>query len=251
MRSKIWRRLSLYGLGWLLSYPIVLQMSLISAIAAPIKLKLPPPPPRGITGHRSAAASRDPACPVVARPLTALVPEYRDSQGDRVWGLTGMTRPTLWFYVPYAPNSIVDMSFTLQDESNPADTKIIYQNLKIAPAQTPGMLQIVLPKSIEPLATNKSYHWFLILNTSCTIGQRPFFVDGWVQRMDMQPDLSQAIKRATPIRRVALYAENGLWYDAIATLATLRSAKPQDPSLLQAWQELLDAIGLKYLADRS
>ncbi|WP_295619841.1 DUF928 domain-containing protein [Chamaesiphon sp. GL140_3_metabinner_50] len=163
MRSKI-----AWGLGWLLSYPIVWQMSLTSA-AATIKFKLPPPPPRGMTGHRAAAASRDPACPVVSRPLTALVPAYRDSQGDRVWGLTGMARPTLWFYVPYAKNAIVDMSFTLQDESNPADTKIIYQNVKLPPAQTPGTIQIVLPKSIEPLATNKSYHWFLTLNMNCTI----------------------------------------------------------------------------------
>jgi hypothetical protein len=250
MRSKIGRRWSLWVLSWLLSYPLVLHMSLTNAIAAPIKFKLPPPPPRGITGHRSAAASRDPACPVVAQPLTALVPEYRDPQGDRVWGLTAMARPTLWFYVPYAKNAIVDMSFTLQDESNPADTKIIYQNLKIAPDPIPGMLQITLPKSIESLATNKSYHWFLTLNMTCTIGQRPFFVDGWIQRVAMQTDLSQEIERSTPIKRVALYAKNGLWYDAIAALATLRSANPQDPELLQDWQNLLDAIGLKSLADR-
>ncbi len=249
MRLKIARRL-MWGLGGLSLCPIFWQLKLLSAIAAPIKLKLPPPPPRGITGHRSAAASRDPACPVVARPLTALVPATRDSQGDRVWGLTGMAHPTLLFYVPYAKNAIVDMSFTLQDDSNPADTKIIYQNLKIASTQTPGILQIVLPKSIEPLATNKSYHWFLTLNMTCTFGQRPFFVDGWVQRVDMQPDLSQEIEHSTPIKRVALYAENGLWYDAIATLATLHFAKPQDPELSQNWQDLLDAIGLKFLADR-
>ena len=121
------RRSRLLGWGWWLSYPIIFQMSL-TAIAAPIKLKLPPPPSRGIAGNRSAAASRD-TCPTVAQPLTALVPEYRSPQPNRVWGLTGMERPTFWFYIPYPKSSIASISFTLQDESNPADTKI---NLGIA-----------------------------------------------------------------------------------------------------------------------
>jgi Domain of Unknown Function (DUF928) len=255
MTFNIKQRLSLFTLGWLLSYPIVLQMSLSSVVAAPIKFKLPPPPSRGIARNRSAAASRTAArqskCPAVDQPLTALVPEYRSEAGNQVWGLTGMDHPTFLFYVPYPKTSVVNISFTLQDESNPADTQIVYENLKLVPTQTTGMMAIVVPKSSPPLVANKPYHWFLTLNMNCTIGQRPIFVDGWVQHKDLERDLNAQINQASAHRKVALYAENGLWYDAIGTLANLRSTKPQDAALNQDWQNLLDSIELGHLASGS
>jgi Domain of Unknown Function (DUF928) len=229
----------LFLLGCLISYPVVLQMNLTTVEAAPIKLKLPPPPPRGISGSRSAAASRD-NCPTVSQPLTALVPEYRSAQGNRVWGLTGVDHPTLLVYVPYSKTSIVDLSFTLQDESNPADTQIIYQNPNFAPAATPGIMRIALPKSAKPLVANKPYHWFLKLNMGCTVGQRPIFVDGWVQKADLDRNLGKQLKQASPNSKVALSAENGLWYDALNSLANLRVIKIgriySSRSTLAIWQ---------------
>ena len=251
-KYEICRKLGLLTLGWLFSYPIVLQMTLTSSLATPIKFKLPTPPQRGISGNRSAAASRD-KCPEVAQPLTALVPEYRTSKQDQnpnVWSLTGMERPTFLFYIPYAKNSIVNISFTLQDESNPAETGIVYENLKILPAQTPGVMQVVLPNSVTPLAPNKPYHWFLNLNMACTIGQRPIYVEGWLQRVDVARTLRKQLEGATPLEQVALYADNGLWSDALTTLANLRAAKPKDPALSQDWRNLLDSIELGHLASQ-
>ena len=248
MKSSIEKGFSLLGLG-LLSYPVVLQMSLSAVMAAPIKLRLPPPPPRGIAGNRAAAASRS-TCPVISQPLTAIVPEYRSAQGNQVWGLTKMEHPTFLFYVPYAKPALVDISFTLQDESNPGEKKIVYQNSTITPASTPGMIRITLPKSSPTLATNKPYRWFLELNMGCTSGQRPLFVEGWIQRTELDRNLSQQIDRATPTEKVSLYAENGLWHDALTTLASLRATNPQDSELNQDWQNLFNAIGLGNLADR-
>jgi hypothetical protein len=157
-----------------------------------------------------------------------------------------MERPTLWFYVPYGSDSIRDIAFTLQDESNPANTQIVYQNAKLAPPSQPGLMAIALPKSTAPLATNKVYHWFLTLNMDCTIGQRPMFVEGWVQRQNITRDLGDRLDRAQPREQVTLYADNGLWYDALTTLATLRANKPQDNALDRDWQNLLNSIGLKF-----
>jgi hypothetical protein len=78
----------------------------------------------------------------------------------------------------------------------------------------------------------------------CTSGQRPIYAEGWIQRMELDRNLSKQIDQATPTDKVTLYAENGLWHDAITTLAHLRATKPQDPGLNQDWQNLLDAIGL-------
>lgn len=259
MAAKIGHRARLFKLGWISLCPIVIQILPLAvtvpvklqllplAVAAPVKVKLPPPPSRGVAGNRSAAASRD-TCPRVSPPLTAIVPEYRAAikSGQRrtatqVWGLTIVERPTFWFYIPYPQKSIVSMSFILQDESNPADTKIVYHNPQLVPTATAGMLGIELPQSIEPLAIDKPYHWYLTLNVGCG----PVFVDGWVQRTSLDSQLSNRIDRATPADRVTIYAENGLWYDAIATSARLRSVPSPNPQVLQDWQNMLDAIGLK------
>ena len=249
MKSRIGMILSSLGLC-LFSYPVVLQASLSAVMAAPIKFRLPPPPQRGIAGNRAGAAART-MCPLVSQPLTAIVPQYRSSaQENQVWGLTTMEHPTFLFYVPYTKPALIDISFTLQDESNPADQKIIYQNTTIAPASTAGMMQITVPKSSPTLAANKPYRWFLELNMGCTSGQRPILVEGWIQRTQLDRNLSNQIDRATPTEKVALYAENGLWHDALTILANLQVAKPQDPELTQDWQNLLNAIGLRELADR-
>jgi hypothetical protein len=215
MKSKFGQQLRLLTLSWVFGGSMVWQMSLSAVMAAPIKFKLPPAPPlRGVAGHRSSAASRS-NCPVVSQGLTAIVPNYGSAKENIVWGLTGMAHPTIWFYVPYDKSSNVDISFTIQDESN------------------------------------KPYHWFLTLNMPCTVGQRPISVDGWVQRRDLERDLSAQIKQASPTEKVSLYAANGLWYDAIGELANLRSIRPQDTALTNDWQSLLEAIDLSPLANQS
>jgi Domain of Unknown Function (DUF928) len=250
MKSKFGQQLRLLTLSWVFGGSMVWQMSLSAVMAAPIKFKLPPAPPlRGIANRRSAAAARS-NCPVVPQGLTAIVPKYDSAQGNIVWGLTEMAHPTIWFYIPYNRSSLVDISFTLLDESNP-DPKIIYQNLKLIPNPTAGMMGVILPESSTPLISNKPYHWFLELNMSCTVGQQPIYVDGWVQRRDLDRDLNAQIKLASPTKKVSLYAANGLWYDAIGELANLRSTKPQDADLIQDWQSLLGAIDLSPLANQS
>ena len=78
------------------------------------------------------------------------------------------------------------------------------------------------------------------LDLECMIGKQPFFVDVWVQRIEISKNLTDQIQQTAPLDRATIYAEHGLFYDAVATLATQRIAKPQDPSILQAWQNLLD-----------
>jgi hypothetical protein len=244
-------RVRLWG-GAILTIWLLGSLCLNSAIAIPTKqkFKLPPPPQRGIAGNRSAAASRD-RCLALPQSLTAIVPAYitdpaQPAQFDRVWGLTAMERPTLWFYLPYPQAEIVDISFTLQDESNPAATQIVYQDLAVTPAATSRLLSVTLPSSIAPLTPNKPYHWFLKVNRSCGMT----YVRGWVQRQELTSTLRDRLPHISLQDRATLYAENGLFYDAVNTLASLKIAKLQDRSFQQDWENLLDSIGLQNLEDR-
>ena len=87
---------------------------------------------------------------------------------------------------------------------------------------------------------------------------REISVKGWIQRADLNSDLSERIKQSTPELQAALYAENGLWYDALSTFAELRRdvpaerlrQRPQDITIIQDWRNILKSVDLGKLADR-
>ena len=211
---------------------------------------LPTPPDRGTPGKREAAASRG-GCPVVDTPLTALVPVYKNYSQDgipveSIWSLTVAERPTFWFYVPYSSSSLDSVEFVLQDE---ADNDIYQAPVRIP--KTPGIVSVRLPSTSKPLLAGKMYHWFFKVRCASQNTAGPIFVEGWVQRNTLSPTLKNQLEAATPLQRIALYAQNGIWYDALTTLAELRLQKPEDTSLKANWNELFHLVGLSEVASQS
>lgn len=179
----------------------------------------PPPPDIGEPGQRSEAGSRR-GCENVCKqfptdtqkqPLTAIVPMYSDSA--LVLGTTISTAPTFWFYTSYvAPTPA---KFVLRDK----DGKLVYQTDIVLPT-TPGAIGLSLPKTAPPLLVGQQYRWFL--KVYCREQEPPAFVDGWIQMNALDPALKQQLEKATPRDRVALYAANGIWFDALTAAAQLR-----------------------------
>ncbi|MBW4565770.1 MAG: DUF928 domain-containing protein [Mojavia pulchra JT2-VF2] len=224
--------------------------------ATPLKFSPPPPPPdRGAVGDRGGAASR--SCSVGNQSVIALVPVYEQTlkQGqtevvtvNKVWGLTVSEHPTFWFFLPYNKSQINTIEFVLKDESiKPSQT--LYRTTVKAP-EIPGIVSVGLPATTSPLQAGKMYHWYFKMKGICD-SQQPVqreyqeYVEGWVQRVNPNPRLANSLKQATPQQRVGLYAENGIWYDALTTLAELRLAKPQDTTLATDWTNLLNSVGLE------
>lgn len=219
-----------------------------------LRLADPPLPPSGTpVGRRRGAAGRG-NC-TINLPLTALVPQMEKSVGalkaTYVWGTTIASHPTFWFYLPDSNSSLQSVEFVLQDEQN----NDIYRTPVSLP-QKPGVVSVQLPSTLKPLNINQSYHWFLktTVATSCD-RQQPVItrddVEGWVQRVSPTPTLTSQLKTALPDQQIALYAQNGLWYDALTALAQLRQMNPQDKTLRGDWQELLHSVGLSEIADQS
>ncbi|HIK31228.1 MAG TPA: DUF928 domain-containing protein [Oscillatoriales cyanobacterium M59_W2019_021] len=204
----------------------------------------PPPPPedRGTpTGRSRGGASRDPLCGISGEPLTALVPS---TPGERlleiVWARTVADRPTFWFYVPYnlAPNLPVE--FILEDDGN----NVLYQS-KFEVESSPGIVRFTLPDSVDPLELDRLYRWSFKVYCHPT---SPVFVRGWVERITLESELQGELETATPREQIALFAANGIWYDAIANLAALRHSQPEDTELLADWNSLLESVGLQEIA---
>lgn len=206
----------------------------------PLVFAAPPPPPDiGEPGRRSDAGSR--GCEELnnqvsrfqKKLLTAFVPVYSGS--ELVLGATSSEHPTFWFYVPYQPPHTG--KFVLRSQ----DGKSVYQTDVVLP-DTPGVVSISLPSTAKPLEVDQRYHWYFKIY--CQPKQPPVFVNGWIQRKSLAPVLESQLEKATLRERVALYAANGIWYEALTASAELRRTNPNDLN----WAALLQAIGLEDMA---
>lgn len=207
----------------------------------PLIFNTPPPPPNiGAPSQRKAGGSR--GCMGVnvqntqskEKVLIALAPEYSGSQ--LVLGLTTQTRPTFWFYVPYKSDSTY-AKLVLEDEFN----QTIY---KTPLTGTPGVVSVALPSTSSALKIGKRYHWYF--NIYCKQDNEFLTnVEGDVQLLTLSPIVQSQLDKATLQQQVALYAANGIWYEALTTLANLRRTNPQDAKLTSDWASLLESVGLQ------
>jgi hypothetical protein len=131
----------------------------------------------------------------------------------------------------------------LQDESG----KEIYQTSLTKSGTTPGVVGFELPSTVPPLEVSKRYHWYFLIHCDGN-SEDTVFVDGWVERVALKPLLKSQLAQATPQERVTLYAQAGVWHEALTALAKLRSKNPDDAKLIAEWDKLLESIDLKAIA---
>jgi hypothetical protein len=210
-----------------------------------------PPPPRRNPGGSAAGGRRDPsACPqdgaasptsstatspaATAPLLTALSPTTPP-------GSTLAERPTFLVYVPRTNAETAE--FSLRDQEN----RGVYRTT-ITLTQTPDIISISLPEQAV-LEVDRPYTWSfaVICNPDDRVEDR--FVTGSVQRIELEPTRLQQIEQASPQQRLAVYQENGIWYDALALLFELKRSQPNDPDLSAIWREFLQSAGADTIID--
>jgi hypothetical protein len=159
-------------------------------------------------------------------------------------GLTFAEHPTLWFYVPYSLTATRPVEFVLFDNQG----KELYRTLLSESGTAPGVMGFQIPETVPPLAVNKRYKWYLTV--FCDANERSDFrsVEGWVQRVALDPKLQPKLEQATPQQKAALYTQAGVWHEAVTTLAQLHRQNPNNANLQQQWQELMQLIDLGAIA---
>lgn len=196
-------------------------------------------------GKRIGGGSRSGGgCPKASQFLTALVPVILSTPNDSVLGLTFTNRPTFWFYFPFSFSSTQPVVFALKDD----EENIIYQTELSGSGTKPGVVGFKLPDNVQPLEVNKRYKWHLTIY--CNREELSDFrtVDGWVERVALDRSFQQELERATPQQKLGLYAREGIWHEAVTTLAEQRRQKPNDVTLKQEWDKLLQGVDLAAIA---
>ncbi|MEM1256350.1 MAG: DUF928 domain-containing protein [Cyanobacteria bacterium P01_H01_bin.21] len=206
------------------------------------------PPQKGTppSGRQSGGAGRGPICTLPDKvqsndSLLALMPfqsvseqvnnqEKQDPRTDindqLVGGLTISERPTFWFFIPYVADPEFSgkqqrvAQFVLLDETNhPVLNELISAELR----DTPRLVEYLLPYTLE---TDELYTWyFTVICDSEKLSRNPV-VRGWVQRIEPTAEVKNALDNTSRFEQYLVYAENGIWFETINSLANIRRQFP-------------------------
>ena len=169
--------------------------------------------------------------------VTALIPQTHQS-------LTVKSHPSLLVFVPEISQKTNQAFFSIKDENN----QHYYQTFLPLPKQ-PGIMKVALPENLPGLEAGKSYKWSFVVMCNNLLRPDSPTVEGIIERVELNSQLLQQIKQASPEKAASLYGRAGIWHGTIDTLAELREARPEDSSLKTTWQNLLLSVGLENIAD--
>lgn len=134
--------------------------------------------------------------------LTLLVPPGRESL------VTTDPQPTLsWQIATQQPTTL---RFILSDINRP--TPLHTQSLS---ASATGIQSVKLPNSVS-LADGQTYRWTVIVN--CPDGQKSEIYARSFIRKASGESLTQQLSQKSAVDQAAVFAENGIWYDALGQL---------------------------------
>jgi hypothetical protein len=155
--------------------------------------------------------------------------------------LSTSARPTFWFYIPFPLTSEHSAEFSLLDAAG----NYLY-NMTLNDSQgNAGVIQVALSEQTPALEVNKTYTWMFQIN--CGL-DNPISTWGEIKRVKLDQAVAAQLQQVSAREQAALYAEHGIWYEAVTTLAKLRLANPTDPAITTDWRSLLESASLGDIA---
>ncbi|MBW4682952.1 MAG: DUF928 domain-containing protein [Microcoleus vaginatus WJT46-NPBG5] len=173
--------------------------------------------------------------------LSALMPDLIPDTAE--YGVTVSESPQFFVYIPETSARMAE--FVLKDENE----NDLYRSQNIPISGQSAIVSVSLPKEQIKLEPGKNYHWYFSVVCNPDNRRKDIFVEGWTRQTKLSSDVASQIQKVAPQERAKLYAEAGIWHEAVAILAELRRENPDDSALAQEWQTLLESAGLKQMAE--
>lgn len=235
VRQKQW--LYLATLSFLLSLKLP-----IAPVDAQSKVRYIPPTDVGTPKRTVGGLTRSRNCTDVSC-LIAIAPGISEEDPDR-YLLTVLERPTFYFSLPQIEGRAY---FKLYKESKGSTPREIVYRAVFDISTESGVIGFDLPEDASALIVNQGYQWEFMISS---YKSREETVSGYVKRVALSADLVKQLNTDSPLERASVYAKAGIWLDTVRTLANLRLAQPQNPELVQEWQELLKSVQLVKIAEQ-
>jgi hypothetical protein len=197
--------------------------------------------------YRIGGISRSASCAPQAK-ITAFTPPPRSQEtvdkNHTAIDTTLSSHPTLWVHLASMPKN-AQAQFTLQT----ANGREELLNTRFPLTAQTGILGVRLPKTSPGLKVGETYLWQMKVQCGSRESESDPIIGSWVQRIQLNqmkptPDfdpkpLVQALALAPASDQPALYAELGIWQDAVTTLIDLQQKQPNNQELKDDWRSLL------------
>jgi hypothetical protein len=204
------------------------------------------------------ATKAAPPTPVVYRAAKGSAPTARVTGGSRGGGdatitldvlapddtgLTTQEQPSLFWYQSKPAKARFEL--TLIEENK---TKPVVQ-VNVERASKAGIQRLRLADQGAKLAPGIEYKWVVALVTDPDNRSTDLVASGFIKRTEPTAELKAKIAGAAPASLPGIYAEAGIWHDAVSSLSDLIEAQPDNKALVAQRADLLRQVGLKAAAE--
>ena len=162
--------------------------------------------------------------------LSVLAPDHT--------GFTVSEQPSLYWFISNPTSFAVEVTVV-----DPGATQPLLET-RIGPPVRAGVHRLQLADHGVRLAPGVSYRWYVAVVPDAGRRSKDILAGGAIERVALPeglgPKLGQADKATAPF----LYAEAGIWYDALAAISELIDAAPSDTALRRQRAALMTQVGL-------
>jgi hypothetical protein len=192
------------------------------------------PPRRGAPGGRVGGGTRGIGDELIT--LYVLAPNHV--------GLTVEEQPTLYWYLSKSINLPIEVTI-IEDQ---AVYPLLEKRISLPVQQ--GIHPIRLKDYNIHLSPGKEYRWFLAVVPAPDRRSRDIIAGGMISRVESQEALRVKLTQADRKEIPRIYAEAGIWYDAVTAISDLMDEVPNDTLLRKQRAALLKQVGLSEVADQ-
>jgi len=159
-------------------------------------------------------------------------------------GLTTQPQPSLFWYQSRRANAEFELTLLQENEIRPT-----LQVFMDRPMEA-GIHRLRLSDHGVTLAIGIEYQWVLALVHDPDNRSRDLVSSGVIKRIEPAAELKRELEQSPTGSQAAVYADAGIWYDALAALSDRIEASPEDRLLRDARVDLLRQVGLNAPVDQ-
>lgn len=205
------------------------KQTLLPPQVAPVPAKIVYKPPlRGAPAVRIDGGSRGNGVSLIR--LIVLAPDHT--------ALTVQEQPSLFWYQSEPANVPFILTLLVDKQASPV------LRVKLPDAKRAGIQGLKLSDYHVTLSPGVEYEWVVALVVDPESRSKDVIASGYIQRVEPSADLSARLEGASKTELPYVYAEEGIWYDALTALSDLLETQPDNAPLRAERAALLEQAGI-------
>jgi hypothetical protein len=160
-------------------------------------------------------------------------------------GYTTQEKPTIYWFASQPIDKPVELAITSTASLQEAATPVL--EITLQPPLAKGIHAFRLADHGVTLKPGVEYQWFVAVVRNPAQRSNDVLAGGTIKRVE-DGAVQARIKQAPPAQWPALYADAGIWYDAIDQLSSQIGADQANRQLRERRAALLEEVGLREVA---